>query len=92
MKILALNGILGYGYPEISLENGLKQNPDVIGVDAGSTNPGPYYLEAGISFTARSAVKRDIELALPEALKRGIPFIIRTAGGSGGEPHLRWNE
>ena len=92
MKILALNGILGYGYPESSLENGLKQNPDVIGVDAGSTDPGPYYLGAGISFTAESAVKRDIELALPEALKRSIPFIIGTAGGSGGEPHLRWNE
>ena len=92
MKILALNGILGYGYPTTSLENGLKQAPDVIGVDAGSTDPGPYYLGAGISFTSRAAVKRDIELALPEALKRGVPFIIGTAGGSGGEPHLRWNK
>lgn len=91
MKILALNGILGYGYPKTSLENGLKQNPDVIGVDAGSTDPGPHYLGAGISFTSKSAVKKDLELALPEALKRGIPFIIGTAGGSGGEPHLRWN-
>lgn len=92
MKILALNGILGYGYPETSLENGLKQKPDLIGVDAGSTDPGPYYLGAGVSFTSKAAVKRDIELALPEALKRGIPFIIGTAGGSGGEPHLRWNK
>ena len=25
MKVLALNGILGYGYAEISLENGLKR-------------------------------------------------------------------
>lgn len=92
MKILAINGILGYGYPGTSLKNGLKQNPDLIGVDAGSTDPGPHYLGAGISFTSRAAVKRDIELALPEALKRGIPFIIGTAGGSGGEPHLRWNK
>jgi len=30
-------------------------------------------------------------LALPEALKRGTPFIIGTAGGSGAEPHLKWN-
>jgi len=91
MKVLALNGILGYGYPKTSLENGLKQNPDIIGVDAGSTDPGPYYLGAGISFTSRAAVKRDIELALPEALRKDIPFIIGTAGGSGGEPHLSWN-
>jgi hypothetical protein len=92
MKILALNGILGYGYPIDSLQEGLKRNPDFIGVDAGSTDPGPYYLGAGTSFTSRAAVKRDIELALPEALKRNIPFIIGTAGGSGGEPHLRWNK
>ena len=91
MKILALNGILGYGYPVASLENGLRQAPDLIGVDAGSTDTGPYYLGIGKSFTSRAAVKRDLELALPEALIRGIPFIIGTAGGSGGEPHLRWN-
>jgi len=91
MKVLALNGILGYGYPVKSLENGLKLAPDLIGVDAGSTDPGPYYLGKGKSFTSRAAVKRDIELVLPETLKRGIPFIIGTAGGSGGEPHLRWN-
>ena len=90
MKVLALNGILGYGYAEISLENGLKRSPDVIGVDGGSTDPGPYYLGTGKSFTSRSAVKRDLELALPEAIKRGIPFVIGTAGGGGGEPHLDW--
>lgn len=91
MKILALNGILGYGYPRASLDNGLKQNPDLIGVDAGSSDPGPHYLGAGTSFTSRAAVKRDIELALPETLRRQVPFIIGTAGGSGGEPHLKWN-
>ncbi len=92
MKVLALNGILGYGYPVKSLENGLRQNPDLIGVDAGSTDPGPHYLGIGKSFTSRAAVKRDLELALPEAVSMGIPFIIGTAGGSGGEPHLKWNK
>ncbi len=91
LRVLSLNGILGYGYAEVSLENGLKEDPDVIGVDAGSTDPGPYYLGAGVSFTSKAGVKRDLELALPEAVERGIPFIIGTAGGSGGEPHIEWN-
>lgn len=49
MKILTLNGIQGYGYPESCLERGLEPAPDVIGADAGSTDHGPYS-EGGVSF------------------------------------------
>lgn len=90
MKIVALNGMLGYGYAQESLENAFKHQPDFIGVDAGSTDPGPYYLGSGTSFTDRAAVKRDLSLALPEAVRRKIPFIIGTAGGSGASPHVDW--
>lgn len=90
MKIIALNGLLGYGYTEQALSNAFKQNPDFIGVDAGSTDPGPYYLGSGNSFTNRSAVKRDLALSLPTAVKNKIPFIIGTSGGSGAKPHVDW--
>ena len=90
MKIIVLNGLLGYGYTEEALENAFLQNPDVIGVDAGSTDPGPYYLGSGTSFTDRNAVKRDLELALPRAVKNRIPFIIGTAGGAGAQEHVEW--
>ena len=90
MKIIALNGLLGYGYNEEALRNAFMQNPDVIGVDAGSTDPGPYYLGSGKSFTDRSAVRRDLALALPKAVEKKIPFIIGTAGGSGAYPHVEW--
>ena len=59
-------------------------------MDAGSTDPGPYYLGSGTSFTDRSAVKRDLELALPKALAHGAPFIIGTAGGAGSKRHVAW--
>ena len=62
----------------------------VTAADAGSQS-GPYYLGAGISFTDRGAVKRDLEIILPAALEKGIPVIIGSAGGSGGRPHLEWN-
>jgi len=90
LKVIVLNGLLGYGYTEEALKNAFLQNPDVIGVDAGSTDPGPYYLGSGTSFTNRTAVKRDLELALPEAVKRKIPFIIGTAGGAGAREHVDW--
>ena len=90
MKILSLCGLLGYGYEEASLQYALERGVDVIGVDAGSTDPGPYYLGSGNSFTNYGAVKRDLVLALPEAIKRKIPLIIGTAGGSGSKVHLEW--
>jgi len=90
-RILSATAILGYGFPISSFEEGMKRNPHVIAVDAGSTDPGPYYLGAGVSFTDRDAVKRDLEIMLKAGVERGIPVCIGTAGGSGAEPHLEWN-
>jgi len=90
LKIVSLSGMLGYGYTEIGLKNALKQKIDIIGSDAGSSDPGPYYLGSGKSFTERKAIKKDLESVLPIAIKRNIPFIVGTAGGAGGEPHLKW--
>ena len=91
MKILSPTAILGYGFPIESFNKAVELNPDVIAVDAGSTDPGPHYLGSGKSFTDRNAVKRDLSIMIPEALKRGIPVIIGTAGGSGADSHLNWN-
>ena len=90
-RILSTTAILGYGFPLTSFEEGMKRDPHLIAVDAGSTDPGPYYLGAGVSFTDRGAVKRDLEIMIKAGVERGIPVCIGTAGGSGGEPHLDWN-
>lgn len=90
MKIVALNGLLGYGYSEEALNIAFSEKVDYLGVDAGSTDPGPYYLGSEKSFTDRSAVKRDLALALPKALEHKAPFIIGTAGGAGSAAHVAW--
>ncbi len=91
-KVLSPTAILGYGFPERSFVRGIEKRPDLIAVDAGSTDPGPYYLGAGKSFTSRSAVKRDLELILGAALELSIPCIIGTAGGCGAREHVAWTE
>jgi len=91
-KVLSPTAILGYGFPERSFARGIEHRPDLIAVDAGSTDPGPYYLGAGKSFTSRSAVKRDLELILGAALELSIPCIIGTAGGCGAREHIGWTE
>ena len=90
MKIIALCGLLGYGYNEESLKRAFEEKVDYVGVDAGSTDPGPYYLGSGKSFTDRGAVKRDLSIALPLVLENKAPFIIGTAGGAGSNVHTDW--
>lgn len=90
IRVLSPTAILGYGFPAESFKRGLAQKPDVIAVDAGSIDPGPYYLGAGVSFTDRHAVSRDLEYILTAGRQWGIPVIIGSAGGSGANPHLKW--
>jgi len=87
-KILSPTAILGYGFPEESFKAGIALKPDLIACDAGSTDPGPYYLGSGVAFTDASAVKRDLTFMLNAACKLGIPMVIGTAGGSGADVHL----
>lgn len=91
-RVLSTTAILGYGFPEQSFQAGLARKPHLIAVDAGSTDPGPYYLGAGKAFTNRAGVKRDLRLMLTEGVRRGIPVVIGTAGGSGARPHVDWCE
>ena len=91
-KILSPTAILGYGFSESSFMRGIGENPDLIAVNAGSVDPGPYYLGAGKSFTNYKMVKNDLSHILKEAIPRNIPVMIGTAGGCGAEPHLKWCE
>lgn len=90
MRILSPTAILGYGFPLESFVEGMKRNPHVIAVDAGSSDPGPYYLGAGKSFTDRNSVKRDLEIMIPAGIEAKIPVIVGTAGGSGARPHVEF--
>jgi len=90
MTVLAPLGMLGYGIPPRSMERGLARDPAVLALDAGSTDPGPYYLGAGVPFVNRRAAKRDLTMILDAARERRIPVLIGSAGGGGGRPHLEW--
>ena len=89
-RVLSTTAILGYGFPLASFEAGLARDPHLIAVDGGSTDPGPYYLGAGVSFTDREAVKRDLTIMIKAGVKRKIPVVVGTAGGSGADEHLQW--
>jgi len=90
VRALAATGQLGTGFLEQSLRAALDMRPDFIGCDAGSTDPGPYYLGAGSCMASRASVRRDLRLLLLGAVEAGIPLLIGSAGTAGGRPHLEW--
>ncbi len=90
IKILSPCGILGYGFPKESFQRGLEKKPDVIAVDAGSTDAGPHKLGAGVGIVSKRAVKKDLELILAGGFDLKIPIIIGSAGGAGAKKHVEW--
>jgi len=89
-RILSPCGILGYGFPDTSFQNGLAMKPDAIVVDAGSTDAGPHKLGAGVAIVSRLACKKDLRRLIRGGADLHIPVIIGSAGGSGGRTHVLW--
>lgn len=91
VRVIAPTGCLGYGFSKADFERCLAEfKPHVIGVDAGSTDPGPYYLGAGKSFTDRLEVAAELETIIGGGLRHGIPVIVGSSGGAGADAHVRW--
>ncbi|SFB01464.1 Protein of unknown function [Lentibacillus halodurans] len=90
IHVLAATGMLGTGFSEASFDRALKNNPSVIGCDAGSTDPGPHYLGHGTPMVSREATKRDLTIMIKGALKNNIPLLIGSAGTAGSNVHVDW--
>lgn len=69
----------------------MAQAPDMIGVDAGSLDPGPHYLGAGLPHVSRSQAKAELRMFMGAVRDQGVPLFMGTAGGSGGRRHIAWN-
>src|SRR5207237_7523653 len=90
IRAVAATGMLGTGYSDKTLERAMEARPHFIGCDAGSSDPGPYYLGAGVSKASWPATKRDLRLMLLAGRAAGVPVIVGSAGMGGGDPHLAW--
>ena len=88
IRILSATGILGSGFREATLQRAMSLNPDFIGADSGSTDPGPYYLGSGGTLFSDSAYKRDLRLMLLAGRAAGIPVIVGSACTAGSDEQL----
>ena len=90
ITVLTPTGTLGYGFDSGALKRGMRLEPHVIAVDAGSTDPGPAYLGSAEPLCSRQVVKREIAELLGAARRAGIPLVIGSAGGSGRGELVDW--
>ena len=88
VRVLTPCGGLGYGFPKSSIEAGMRREPHIIAVDAGSTDPGPHYLGSGDGTLSRDAQKKDLGILMAARRKAGIPLIVGTAYTAGAKPHV----
>jgi hypothetical protein len=89
-RVLVPTGALGITFDRKALSRGVAARPDIIAVDGGSTDSGPFSLGSGTSKYSRAATKsewRDLMLARAEA---GVPLVIGTAGTCGADRTVDW--
>lgn len=79
--------MIGTGFASESLRSAMA-GADFVGCDAGSTDPGPYYLGSGEMQVSPEAATRDLQAILELALPARVPVVIGSAGTAGGRPHL----
>jgi hypothetical protein len=90
VRVLVPTGMIGAGFTPETVERGLELGADVIAVDGGSTDSGPYYLGSGTPKTSTAAVTRDMRVLLRAAAKARIPLIVGSCGTSGADSGVDW--
>ena len=72
IRLLSTSAILGYGFPEASLQAGMARAPHVIGVDGGSVDPSSVSAQTAfyVFRTDKGFVVRDCAVMPPIQLLR----------------------
>src|SRR5690606_16131910 len=83
ITVLTPTGTLGYGFGAEALSRGMELGPQVIAVDAGSTDPGPSYLGSNEPLVSDFGIRRELKQLISAGHKAGIPVIVGSAGGAG---------
>ncbi len=90
VRVLAPSGMLGAGWDHATVERGIALGADVISIDGGSTDSGPYYLGSATAKTTAKAVARDLRSLFRAAAGAGIPVIVGSCGTSGTDRGVDW--
>ncbi len=89
-RVLVPSGVLGLGFDREALARGVNMKPDIICIDGGSTDSGPFSLGTGSSKYSRAGCKaewKDLMIAR-ESLQ--VPLVISSCGTCGTDGMVDW--
>ncbi|SET31120.1 acyclic terpene utilization AtuA family protein [Paracoccus homiensis] len=89
-RVLVPSGVLGLGFDRTALARGVAMRPDIICIDGGSTDSGPFSLGAGQSKYSRAATKSEWRSLMQARAELGVPLVIGTAGTCGTDSTVDW--
>ena len=89
-KVLVPSGVLGLGFSEKALEKGLERNPDIICIDGGSTDSGPFYLGTGRTKYSEEICKQEWRVLMQARHRLNIPLMIGSCGTCGTNSMVDW--
>lgn len=90
VRVLIPNGAIGLGFDQKALDRGVAMAPDIICVDGGSTDSGPYYLGTGTSKYSRASTMSEWRALMKARAAAGVPLVVGTAGTCGTDATVDW--
>ena len=89
-RVLVPSGVLGLGFDRAALARGIAARPDIIAIDGGSTDSGPFSLGAGVSKYSRAATKSEWRQLMQARAEAAVPLVLGTAGTCGSDATVDW--
>lgn len=89
-RVLVPSGVLGLGFDCEALARGIAAKPDIIAIDGGSTDSGPFSLGEGVSKYSRAATKSEWRQLMQARAEAGVPLVLGTAGTCGTDATVDW--
>ncbi len=90
IRVLVPSGVLGLEFNKEALQRGLNNNPDIIAIDGGSTDSGPYYLGTSTSKYSRAVTQGEWEYLLEARAQANVPLVIGSSGTCGTDQTVDW--
>ena len=89
-RVLVPSGVLGLGFDREALRHAAAGKPDIICIDGGSTDSGPFYLGTGTSKYSGASVRSEWKELLDAREAAGCPLVLGSAGTCGTDGMVDW--
>ena len=88
--MLVPSGVLGLGFDADALWRGIDEKPDIVCIDGGSTDSGPFYLGSATSKYSRASTKSEWRMLMRARAEADVPLVIGSAGTCGTDSMVDW--